>query len=84
MELLIILTALLANLTGLGAGDRAPAPVEGVAAVRTADAQRAAAVVQAIVAPRRPADTARLVRAVEQPSLDVPPVAPLYANRRRE
>ena len=84
MELLLILTALFANLAGLGAGDRVAAPISGVEAVRTSDESRIAAVAEGLapsaaaqVGEAREADPAPAqVFAFESP--------PLYGDRPLE
>ena len=63
MNLLLLLTALIASLTGVGAGERAMGQVQGVAVVRAAEvaqaAVRAARPVAAIATPVQQVRTAQ-------------------------
>lgn len=66
MELLLLLTALFASLTGLGAGESGVRPVQGVAVVRAAEQAQAA------VLPARRALPAALAAAALRPDATTP------------
>lgn len=78
MELLLLLTALFASLTGVGAGECASRQVQGVAVVRAAERAQAA------VLPARRAIPAALAASAMRPVANRAPLAdftPLLATR---
>ena len=83
MNLLLLLSALLSALTGVGSAVRAPAAAQAISTQVTA----AAAQVRAVRAAQRPQPTRRTVAMVRTaaalPIVSVA-TAPLYASRRRE
>ncbi|MGR6327618.1 hypothetical protein ACU5AX_00985 [Sphingomonas sp. XXL09] len=83
MNLLLLLSALLSALTGVGSAGRAPAAAQEISAQVTA----AAAQVRAVRAARRPQSaklTVAMVRAAAALPVLAVATAPLYASRRRE
>lgn len=85
MNLLLLFSALLSALTGVGSAARAPAAAQTVSAQVTAAA--AAAQVAAVRIAQRPQQAVAALRAVAGglalPALRLQ-VTPLYASRRRE